>query len=189
MHSWMTYNSAHFNGTDFDQRTGRNAIFKLRDWSDDVDDELGNFDYLLCANLNLSDEEVRQDLFRWCQWISNELGEGLTGFRFDAAKHMSRSFMTSLIERFDPKLMLIGEYATPKAYVLARYIEDMQHRLCLFDFPLHANLVRLSRARRPDLRLMFEGSLVKLKPENTVPFVTNHDAVSVPAYSLFADTA
>lgn len=83
-----------------------------------------------------------------------------------------------LINSLDPERLLIGEYATPNAEVLTAYIESMQHRMHLFDFALHANFVRFSRAARPDLRKMLDGALVKLKPETTVTFVNNHDTVS-----------
>lgn len=88
-YSTMKYDSRHFNGTDFDQRTGKNDICKLRDWAADVDHELGNYDYLLCANVDFSIRDVREDAIRWAQWIVKEVGLG--GFRFDAVKHMSRN--------------------------------------------------------------------------------------------------
>lgn len=169
----MRHNPVHFNGMDFDQRTGRRVIFKLRDWAKDVDKENGNFDYLLCANVDFTRQEVRDDLFHWGQWITKELS--LSGFRFDAAKHLSQGFTKEFIDRLNPSMMLIGEYATPRAGVLTKYIERMEHKMSLFDFPLHANLVRLSNSSRPDLRTLLKGALVNLKPQNTVTFVNSHD--------------
>jgi alpha-amylase len=53
-YSSMKYNWNHFNATDHDAKTNTNAIYKFlgkgkKGWSNDVDDELGNYDYL-CAS-------------------------------------------------------------------------------------------------------------------------------------------
>lgn len=160
---------------DFDQRTGRRALFKLRDWAEDVNHELGNFDYLLCANVDFKRQDVRDDLFRWAEWITKEVG--LSGFRFDAVKHMSQSFTKEFIDRLSPDMLLIGEYGFSAVNVLAKYVEKMEHRMYVFDFPLRANLVHLSNVRSADLRTLFRGTLVKVKPRNAVTFVDNHDTV------------
>jgi alpha-amylase len=51
MYSSMKYNWNHFTATDYDAKTQTNAIYKFlgrdkKGWSKDVDDELGNYDYL-----------------------------------------------------------------------------------------------------------------------------------------------
>ncbi len=50
-YSPMKYRWQHFTGTDYDHRTQTNGVFKFlgrgkKDWAKDVDDELGNYDYL-----------------------------------------------------------------------------------------------------------------------------------------------
>jgi alpha-amylase len=50
-YSPMKYRWHHFTGTDYDHRTQSNGVFKFlgrgkKDWAKDVDDELGNYDYL-----------------------------------------------------------------------------------------------------------------------------------------------
>lgn len=76
----------------------------------------------------------------------------------------------------NPNLILIGEYATPDARLLSRYTTFMDDRMMMLDFPLLSNLVRLSKATRPDLRTMFRGALSTIRPNHTVTFVTSHDS-------------
>ena len=50
-YSSMKYNWKHFTGTDYDAKTQTSAIYKFlgrnkNGWSKDVDNELGNYDYL-----------------------------------------------------------------------------------------------------------------------------------------------
>lgn len=47
-YSSMKWNSEHFNGVDWDQRSQFKGIyrFKNKSWAYEVDEELGNYDYL-----------------------------------------------------------------------------------------------------------------------------------------------
>lgn len=61
------------------------AIYKIigdndkKEWCQSVDTELGNYDYLMFANLDYSHPEVCEDMKRWGVWVAQELG--LKGFR------------------------------------------------------------------------------------------------------------
>ena len=48
VHSPLRWNHTHFTGIDYDDRTKQNAVWKFRgkEWAVDVDEELGNYDYL-----------------------------------------------------------------------------------------------------------------------------------------------
>lgn len=71
MYSSMKYNWNHFTATDYDAKTQTNAIYKFlgrdkKGWSKDVDDELGNYDYLCVSQpWDISDERMHQ--LRVCQ--------------------------------------------------------------------------------------------------------------------------
>lgn len=47
-YSSMKWNKAHFTGTDYDHKSRKNAVwlFDGKEWAHDVDEELGNYDYL-----------------------------------------------------------------------------------------------------------------------------------------------
>lgn len=47
-HSPLKWNQNHFNGIDYDQITKTKGIWKFegKEWAQDVDEELGNYDYL-----------------------------------------------------------------------------------------------------------------------------------------------
>lgn len=52
-YSPMTWRAEHFTGIDYDQKTKSNLIWKFvgKSWAHDVDEELGNYDYL-CAGIS-----------------------------------------------------------------------------------------------------------------------------------------
>lgn len=122
------------------------------------------------ANVDHSHPEVRRDLFFWIQWLSSQLPIG--GLRLDAIKHYSASFLRDFIHHIDATVgrdwFIVGEYWREDAPVLAKYIEYMNHRLTLFDVRLVSNFSRLSFCPNADLRSVFDGSLVSIKPNNAV---------------------
>lgn len=116
-YSSMKYNWNHFTATDYDAKTQTNAIYKFlgrdkKGWSKDVDDELGNYDYLMFADVDFSQPEVRDDVLKWGEWIGKELSLG--GIRFDAIKHYSEDFLRDFIRHLDQTVgtnwFLVGEY-------------------------------------------------------------------------------
>jgi alpha-amylase len=52
--------------------------------------------------------------------------------------------------------------------VLSAYIDYMNGRLSMFDIPLLESFYRVSCGVEPDMRKVFDGSLVSIKPDNTV---------------------
>lgn len=47
-YSPLKWNQHHFNGIDYDHKTKTNGVWKFegKKWAGDVDEELGNYDYL-----------------------------------------------------------------------------------------------------------------------------------------------
>jgi alpha-amylase len=177
-HRWV-----HFNGVDYDNRTDRNVVFKFieggKDWSDDVDDEFGNADFLMFANLDYTHPEVRDDAKRWAVWITKECG--LSGFRFDAMQHMPQNFMIELAEHLHDvfgdqnRLCLIGEFWMDEPDHLLSYLDRMRSDFMLFDSALVSRFNQLSTTEAADLRTVFDKTVVKEKPNNAATCVMNHD--------------
>lgn len=137
----------------------------------------GNYDYLLLNNLDYSNVDLREEVKRWGQWIVGELG--LTGFRLDAVKHFSQRFINEWITAVNAcsnqELFFVGEHWTDNAKSLERWLASAPANFHLFDAPLLYNLARTSWAKDPDLRQVFQNTLVKVRPNNAVTLVMNHD--------------
>ena len=178
----------HFSGVDFDQRTGEQAIFRIlgdgKGWSQDTSDELGNYDYLMFADIDHKHPEVESELLSWSEWFINELD--LDGFRLDAVKHISSSFMHKLVEtvrRKHPGFYFVGEYWQDNLEETSGYLKDTRYIIDLFDVALHFNF--MEAGQNPDtydLRKIFDGTQVQKSPMQAVTFVDNHD--SQPGQSL-----
>lgn len=122
-------------------------------------------------NLDHSQIEVRDDLHVWGEWIVNEVG--LSGFRLDAVKHMSQSFLKEWIqhldEKFQRRLFFVGEYWRGDLEVLGPVIEKFNGRLHLFDVALAGNMSKMSHDPvAADLRNVFDGTLTKHYPGQAV---------------------
>jgi len=64
-------------------------------WSQAVDKELGNYDYLLGTDIDHSHPDVQKDLLAWGQWILNTTGA--MGIRLDAVKHTDQRFLVDFL--------------------------------------------------------------------------------------------
>ena len=83
----LTWSRYHFSGTDHNAADNKKAIYRIaKDWCQAVDNENGNYDYLMFANLNYSHPQVIEDVKRWGLWIGKELT--IKGMRLDAIKHV-----------------------------------------------------------------------------------------------------
>ncbi|KAG7284778.1 hypothetical protein NEMBOFW57_009390 [Staphylotrichum longicolle] len=179
-YSRMKWAKEHFTGVDYDDLTRRHGAWKLegKEWAEDVDEELGNYDFLMFSDIDHKHPEVRADIFRWIEWLPKQVKLG--GLRLDAIKHYSfrfqRIFLTHIKQHVDPEWFIVGEYWREDSEYLAKFIEYMGHQLSLFDVQLVSNFSRVSMlGDKGDLRKVFDDSLVLWKPDNAVTFVVNHD--------------
>ena len=179
----------HFTGVDHDDITGENAIFRIvgggKEWSDRVSGEMGNFDYLMFADIDHNEADVRQELFHWGKWFVEYAD--LDGFRLDAAKHIDSAFMRDFVktmkEKFGESFYVVAEYWDGDPAKSHTYLEETEYKIDLFDVPLHFNFMQAGRdGSAYDLRKIFDGSLVSAYPLQAVTFVDNHD--SQPGQSL-----
>lgn len=186
-YSDFKWNSEHFAAIDRDEKTGRSAIFQFRgkQWQDEVDKEFGNFEYLMGASIDLSNEEVVRELTEWGKWYLQEIP--LDGFRIDAVKHMRFTFysywLAELRKTSEKELFAVGEYWNGDVAKLSNYIDITEGTLSLFDVPLHFRFRDAANAGGAfDMRTIFYRTLVQENPLLAVPFVDNHD--TQPGQSL-----
>ena len=177
---WHWY---HFSGTDYDNLTQRDGIFRImgngKAWSDGVDGENGNYDYLMCADIDLDHPEVVEELNRWGKWVAAELE--LDGMRMDAIKHMKNQFIAQFLDAVRNErgcgFYAVGEYWNNDREALRNYVEAVGHRIDLFDVPLHYNMFQASQEQGGyDLSGILRGTLVEQYPTLAVTFVDNHDS-------------
>ncbi len=190
-YSDFIWNWTHFNGIDYNNDTGEYAIFKFKDkeWSETVDEENGNFDYLMGADLDFKNEVVVEECKRWGKWYLEFTG--VTGFRLDAIKHIPATFYRDWIQYLrdvtGKELFTVGEYWTGDVYKLHNYINVTEGKISLFDVPFHYNLSAASKDENYNLSQIFEGTLIKENSPMAVTFVDNHDTQPGQALDSFIE--
>lgn len=170
----------HFHGVDWDEEKGVSSIYKFygKKWDKEVDDENGNFDYLMGADIDLNNIDVLKELINWGLWYHEFTN--VDGFRLDAVKHIRADFFPDWLSRIRTKaekdLFAVGEYWTLSLDKLKNYLEKTKNTMSLFDVPLHYNFYKASTSNGDfDMSKIFEGTLVKEIPNKAVTFVDNHD--------------
>ena len=178
-HSDFTWDWHCFNGIDWDERSGRSGIwlFEGKEWSEGVAHELGNYDYLMGADVHVMDPTVSAELDAWGRWYVETTG--VDGFRLDAVKHIGAQFfrrwLRDLRRATGRALPAVGEYWSEDLAELQSYLGD-EPVMSLFDVPLHFHLHAAATSDgNVDLSRLFEGTLVDADPAHAVTFVENHD--------------
>lgn len=179
-YSDFEWNWTHFDGIDYDYRTNQVALYKLKNktWQMDVDKEHGNYDYLMGADIDFSNQEVIDECMKWGKWYLDTTG--VNGFRFDAVKHIKASFIRDFIREMrkytNKNLFSVGEYWNSNVEELKEYIEKTEGELSLFDVPLHYNFYQASHSDgNYDMSKILDGTLLKENWGKAVTFVDNHD--------------
>ncbi|MBZ9617330.1 alpha-amylase [Clostridium estertheticum] len=179
----------HFDGVDWDGNKKESAIFQFtglgKSWDEGVDDENGNYDYLMLTDIDVSSPVVYDELLKWALWYI-EIAK-IDGLRLDAVKHMDFEFYKRFINDIKniakKELFTVGEYWSTELDVLKKYIEDTDHTFNIFDIPLHYKFVKaVNEKENYDLRDLMSNTLISCYPENSVTFVDNHD--TQPGQSL-----
>ncbi|MGS4786304.1 alpha-amylase [Streptococcus sp. P25B114] len=178
---WHWY---HFTGLDFDAAHNETGIYQIvgenKGWAnqDQVDGEHGNYDYLMFNDIDFKHPEVVEHLKDWVKWFIETTQ--VDGFRIDAAKHIGEDYIASFMEfvrqEIKPDLYAFAEYWKDSEADSQSYIDGTDYQLDLVDVPLHMNFFQAGNEGQSfDLRTIFDGSLVKTKPDFAVTFVENHD--------------
>jgi len=188
-YSDFKWNWKHFDGVDWDENKKESAIFQFtglgKSWDEGVDDENGNYSYLMLTDVDVSSPVVYDELLKWALWYI-EIAD-LDGFRLDAVKHIDfeffKRFINDIREITSKELFTVGEYWNADIDVLKKYVEDTSHTFNVFDVQLHYNFVSAANENENyDLRELMSNTLISCYPENSVTFVDNHD--TQPGQSL-----
>lgn len=182
-----------FTGVDYIEDPTDEGIFKILNdysdegWNTEVDDELGNFDYLMGADIDFRNPAVMGELKYWGEWLLETLP--IDGFRLDAVKHIPAWFFKEWIGHVQNKaqhdLLIIAEYWSPDIEKLQLYLERIEGSAMLFDVALHHKFHAASKQGEDfDLTQVFNGSLIEVDPMHTITLVANHD--TQPLQSLEA---
>ncbi len=181
-HSDFGWRWHHFTAVDTPAHGNAEAgvIYRVqnKEFADDVGQEMSNYDYLMGCDINLTQDDVRQELFRWGNWLLDQTG--LDGFRVDAAKHMSAEFLRDFLEAVrhgrDAEVFSVAEYAIDNVTAIESFISQTRGTTHCFDFPLHFRFHQAGEAGADfDLRTIFDCTLTAEHPTLSVSFVENHD--------------
>jgi alpha-amylase len=147
-------------------------------WEELIDDEKGNFDYLMGNDIEFRNPFVREELKYWAKWYIDTTG--IDGLRLDAVKHITPDFFNELLDflrdEYDKDIFCVAEYWNTDVRILERYFDVLRGRTMLFDVPLHTNFYTASLLGSSyDMRQIFDNTLTRYKPMASVTFVDNHD--------------
>lgn len=185
----------HFTGVDYNNRNQKTAIYKIlgdnKDWAENIDKDLGNFDYLMFADIDYNHPDVKKETYNWLKWFINEIK--VDGVRIDAIKHINLDFIREMIlflkKKYGDKFYIVGEYWKQDYGTLDYYLGASDYLLDIFDVPLHYNFYNASKSGNSyDLRTIFDDTVVKTHPNLAVTFVDNHDSQPKQALQSFVDS-
>ncbi len=186
-YSTLQWHWWHFNAVDTDAATGDTDavyLFEGKQFHHEVDQEKGNFDYLMGCNLDIVNPDVQTELLHWGKWYLDTTQ--VDGFRFDAVKHVGADFfagwLAQMRQHAQRDLFAVGEYWTGVDAALKHFLAATDRNLMLFDSALHYRFANASRENETfDMRTIFDGTLVKDHPDMAVTLVSNHDTQPLQA--------
>lgn len=182
-HSSFKWNHNHFNGTDFDAKEDRTGVFRIvgenKTWNQNVDDEFGNYDYLMFANIDYSHPDVKKEMIEWGKWLVDNTH--CNGYRLDAIKHINHEFIkefaVEMFKKCGKDFYIVGEFWNSDLESCRQFLNTIDHKIDLFDVSLHYKLQAASlKGRDFDLTKILDDTLVQTHPTNAVTFVDNHDS-------------
>lgn len=184
-----------FSGVDYAEGLDQ-AIYQIFNdfgdgWDDIIDNEKGNYDYLMYNDIEHRNPFVREELNHWGKWYHDQTG--FDGVRLDAVKHISPDFykewLTLLRANTGKDIFAVGEYWAPgELPLLQAYINSTEGCMSLFDSSLHHNLHDASKNPDYDLREIFTETLVASHPDKAVTVVDNHDTQPLQALEAPVET-
>ncbi|HEY5465223.1 MAG TPA: alpha-amylase [Hanamia sp.] len=192
-YSAFEWTSRCFSGVDYAEDIKENGIFRIENGYGDsfekmVGDEKGNYDYLMCNDIDFRNPAVCEELLNWGKWYWDQVH--FDAVRLDAVKHISPAFylnwLYKLRERTGTEIFGVGEYWAPGHLgLLLKYIEATNGEMSLFDSSLHNNFRSASVAgNKYDMRNILHETLMNALPGKAVTVVANHD--TQPLQSLEA---
>ncbi|HEY2726361.1 MAG TPA: alpha-amylase, partial [Parafilimonas sp.] len=185
-----------FSGVDECSKEDEKCILKILNehggehWDDVIGDELGNFDYLLGADIEFRNPNVKEELKYWGKWFIETVG--IDSFRLDAVKHISPQFYKEWLDylnaTFKKKFFAVAEYWSQDLKFLNEYLDIMEDRVQLFDVPLHHRFYEASKQGKDfNLSGIFDNTLLKTRSQSAITFVDNHDTQPAQSLESFVD--
>ena len=179
-----------FSGTDYDDLKKETGIFSIlndagEDWEEMVDDEKGNYDYLMYADIEFRNPAVRAELKKWGKWYKEKVN--FDGVRLDAVKHISPKFYNEWLDfmraEFGEDFFAVGEYWAPgDLELMQKYIAATDGKMSVFDAALHHKFHAASEQGKDfDLSTIFDDTLVQANPLLAVTVVDTHDTQPLQA--------
>jgi len=179
-----------FTGVDCAANLDEKGIFRIISqygdgWQKMIDDELGDYDYLMFNDVNFRNEYVRNELSNWAKWYHDQAP--FDGVRLDAVKHIPAWFYPEWLDRLrkdtGKEIFAVAEYWSPgKTDILLKYIETTKGTMSVFDATLQQNFSHASKQGKDfDLSKIFENTMVSADPLRTVTLVSNHDTQPLQA--------
>ena len=179
-----------FTGIDWAHDIKENGIFSILNeygdgWEELTEEELGNYDYLMYADIEFRNNSVREELKRWGEWYLRTTN--VDGFRLDAVKHIAPHFIKEWVGHLKSvskkPLFFVAEYWNIHTVLaLKKYIDATEGCIQLFDAPLVHNFHVASKMGRDyDLRNIFNNTLMREFPSLAVTIVQNHDTQPLQA--------
>ena len=179
-----------FTGVDFDHKTQESGIYNLlnehgNDWEDVIDDEKGNYDFLMFCDIEHRNPAVKNEIMHYANWLHEVVY--YDGVRLDAVKHISHDYFKEMLyqlrETTGKDIFAVGEYWAPgDLNLLLKYIEATERSMSLFDSALQQTLhIASTMGSQFDLREIFTDSLASHSPELAVTVVDNHDTQPLQA--------
>ena len=179
-YSSFQWRARHFSGTDWDEGAKKKGIFRFdgKNWERKIDDENGNYDYLMGADLDTDQPEVVRETADWGKWYLDTVK--MDGFRLDAVKHIGfdfyREWLKTMRSYAGREVFAVGEYWSKDVRKLTYYLDTLEHSLSLFDVPLHFHFLEAATSDgNYDMSRLYENTLTGLDPACAVSFVDNHD--------------
>jgi alpha-amylase len=177
----------HFTAIDFNALDENNKaiyLFEGKNFDEHVDQEKGNYDYLMGCDLDVDSPDVQKELYYWGEWYMETTG--VDGFRFDAVKHVRSTFSLNWLNHIrrvtKRELFAVGEYWSPNVDALKHFTEVTDAEIMLFDSGLHYNFsVAGKQGKEYDLRQIFDNTLLAAKPGLAVTLVSSHDTQPLQA--------
>ena len=139
VHSDFEWNHTHFTGVDINEDNeypgspmngGIRAVYKLvpNRWSLNVDKENENYDYLMGADVNFANPEVREELKRWGKWYVDMVGfDGVLSAVLGVFAHSGANILT--INQSIPVSGCAAVTITAETNSLSRPIEEVEGEL------------------------------------------------------------
>ncbi|MEO0940395.1 MAG: alpha-amylase domain-containing protein [Cyanobacteria bacterium J06642_12] len=152
---------------------------QLQDWSQCFLDMTGVNGFRLDAAIDLPFDTIND-------WLRS-----LAQYQSKTPPARSSEGMRSPEAMRSPEVALFnfGEYWLGDVGPLQWFLQEMQHRFCLMDVPLHYNFHHASQAvHRFDLRCILDGSLVQRCPELAVTFVDNQHSQPLEIYDSVVES-